>query len=114
MDVGIIAASIPTLKPLFNPSRPSLFRFLRPRKVVDIAEQDDDKACREILTLNTLPSALPSFLSYDLNTRGNYGVSHAGQSDVTSNAASLARLEGTSGAMAVREIQNEIMLEQAC
>lgn len=44
MNVGIIAACVPTLKPLFDPSRPSLLRYLRSRKTADTPDRQDDTA----------------------------------------------------------------------
>ena len=44
MNVGIIAACIPTLKPLFDPSRPSILRYIRSRKTADTPNQEDDSA----------------------------------------------------------------------
>ncbi|CAF9924019.1 hypothetical protein IMSHALPRED_006060 [Imshaugia aleurites] len=66
INVGIIAASIATLKPLFNPLRPSLLRYFRYRKAVDSPQCDDadDNPRLQKLTLGTMPSALPSSLSY--------------------------------------------------
>ncbi|KAL9062887.1 MAG: hypothetical protein Q9161_009711 [Pseudevernia consocians] len=113
INVGIIAASIPTLKPLFNPSHPSCFRFLRSRKAADIAERDDEKAHREKLKDNMMPNSLPFLFSYHLNTSGNYGTSKSEQSDNSSDVSSLARPENVSGAMAVMAMRNEIVFKKA-
>ncbi|KAF6224620.1 hypothetical protein HO173_012963 [Letharia columbiana] len=87
VNVGIIAACIPTLKPLFDHSRPSHLRFFRSDKAADTPELDDDKACRKILTLNTLESTLPSSLANSLNSSGDSRVSQA-RYDGASDAAS--------------------------
>ena len=108
-----MAASIPTLKPLFKPSRSSIFRFLRSRKTTDIAEQDGDKVCHERIKHNSMPNALPSFLSYYLNTSRSHEASQSEQSDDSSNAAMLTRFENGSGATAIREMQNDISLARA-
>ena len=60
-----------------------------------------------------MPNALSSFPSYYLNTSGSYGASQSEQSDNSSNAAISTRLENGSGAMAIREMQNDIPLAWA-
>ena len=82
INVGIIAASIPTLKPLFNPSRPSIFRYFKHRKTSgkhhktsgNIPANDIDDGIRlNKLTLITMPSAMPSSLSYYQGKVGSHG-----------------------------------------
>ncbi|KAL8747804.1 MAG: hypothetical protein Q9190_000348 [Brigantiaea leucoxantha] len=73
INVGIIAASIPTLKPLFNPSRPSIFQYFRFRLISGryrknpektLSGDSDGEVGLKRLTLNTMPSAIPSSISY--------------------------------------------------
>ena len=80
--MGIIAASIPTLKPLFNPSRPSVLRYFkrgrrseRCRRTSRKATSKDanDQVRLNILTLDTMPGALPSSLSYYQEKCRNHG-----------------------------------------
>lgn len=82
INVGIIAASILTLKPLFNPSRPSIFRYFKHRRTSKRYRRTSEKATSNDandrvrlnkLTLNTMPSALPSSLSYYQVKGGNHG-----------------------------------------
>lgn len=73
INVGIVAASIPTLKPLFRSSVPSLRRYFRYRKATDSPQCGDDEARLQELSLGTMPSALPSSISY-YQGRSNVGV----------------------------------------
>lgn len=82
MNVGIIAASIPTLKPLFDPSRPCIFRYFqyrRPskshRKISENtpANDTDDPVRLNKLSLNTMPTAMPSSWSYYQDKGRNHG-----------------------------------------
>ena len=72
INVGIIAASIPTLKPLFT-RQTSVFRHLRyrisspiHRKSDEVSAQSDseDGVGLTKLTIGTMPSAMPTSLSY--------------------------------------------------
>lgn len=93
INVGIIAASIPTLKPLFNPSRPSIFRYFKYRRTSEryrktsentLAIDTDDQVQLNKLTLNTMPSAMPSSLSYYQDKGRNHGK---GWEDLESRAS---------------------------
>ena len=71
INVGIIAASVPTLKPLFNQSRRNRLRhYLQHRKTLkgepeslNIPSPDDDDD-RVKLTFASIPNALPRSVSY--------------------------------------------------
>lgn len=90
INVGIIAASVPTLKPLFNLSRSSMFRYLqqrrRCRKSSDKMPVDEtnDRVCLNKLTLDTMPSAMPTSLSYYQDKSRNHGK---GWQDLESQAS---------------------------
>ena len=76
INIGIIAATIPTLRPLFNESRFPILRYLqyigtyfrdRRASANTPAEDGNDRGRPPRLILNTLPSALPTSMSYYRN-----------------------------------------------
>ena len=74
INIGIIAASIPTLKPLFTRANSTVFRYLhyfrttnrhrKTSKETPASDSSDDQVHQNKLTLNTMPSAMPSSMSY--------------------------------------------------
>ena len=115
INVGIIAASIPALKPLFNSSRPSFFRYLHYRRTSDKyrktsentpARDSDDRVRLQKLTLNTMPSAMPSSMSYYQK-----GMDHDGRWDDLESQVSVPSPEKVHVAGMGRGIESRSTME---